>query len=42
MPEDFHLDLGHEEALDVDEVYPGFMQNFQARSAKLNCFSFGY
>lgn len=37
MPADFHLDLSHEETLDVDEVCPGFMQNFQAGSARLNC-----
>lgn len=37
MPAEFHLDLGDEETLDVNEVYPGFMQSFQARSARLNC-----
>lgn len=37
MPAEFHLDLGDEETLDVNEVYPGFMQNYQARSARLNC-----
>lgn len=37
MPADFQLYLGHEETLDVDEAYPAFVQNFQARSARLNC-----
>lgn len=37
MPAEFHLDLGDEETLDVNEVYPGFMQNNQARSARLSC-----
>lgn len=35
MPAEFNLDLDDGETLDVDEVYPDFMQNFQARSARL-------